>query len=73
LIAEPEKALIDSLYLSSCKKRQFSYFPEMFFPASFSFKKAWMWVEKIGNPKIRENVKKKLQGLSGAIRVDEGQ
>lgn len=63
LIAEPEKALIDTLYLSSCKKRQFRYFPEMSFPKSFSFKKAKAWAEKIGHPKIKDNVKKKLQGL----------
>lgn len=67
LIAEPEKALIDSIYLSSCKKRQFSYFPEMRFPKSFNFKKAEAWVKKIANAKIRDNVKKKLQGLLRGI------
>ena len=68
LIAEPEKALMDSLYLSSCKKRQFSYFPEMNFPESFSFKKAASWIEKIDNPKIKDSVKKKLQGLEKNVR-----
>ena len=60
LIAEPEKALIDSLYLSARKKKQFSYFPELYFPKSFSFKKANRWVEKIADPRIRSSVGKKL-------------
>jgi len=32
LIAEPEKALIDCLYLSARRKKQFGYFPELEFP-----------------------------------------
>lgn len=60
LIAEPEKALIDSLYLSTRKKKQFGYFPELYFPKSFSFKKAARWVEKIPDPRIRSSVEKKL-------------
>ncbi len=61
LIAEPEKALIDSLYLSACKKRQFGYFPELHFPETFSFKKAEGWAMKIYSPKIRSYVQKKLK------------
>lgn len=60
LIAEPEKALIDSLYLSGCKKKQFGYFPELHFPKSFSFKKAKEWAKKIPDAKIRSYVHKKL-------------
>lgn len=60
LIAEPEKALIDSLYLSTRKKKQFSYFPELYFPKSFSFKKAAKWVEKVPDSRIRSSVEKKL-------------
>lgn len=60
LIAEPEKALIDSLYLSARKKKQFGYFPELHFPASFSFKQARQWVKKIPDQKIRAHVQKKL-------------
>ena len=61
LIAEPEKALIDSFYLSTKKKKQFGYFPELYFPESFSFKKATGWVEKIYDPRIRSSVEKKLK------------
>jgi len=55
-----EKALIDSLYLSARKKKQFSYFPELYFPKSFSFKKDTRWVEKIPDPRIKSSVEKKL-------------
>ena len=60
LIAEPEKALIDSLYLSARKKRQFSYFPELYFPKSFSFKKASKWIGKIQDSRLKSSVTKKL-------------
>ena len=63
LIAEPEKALVDSLYLSSRKKKQFGYFPELHFPPEFSFKKAAKWVERIPEEKIRLYVSKKLETL----------
>ncbi len=63
LIAEPEKALVDSLYLSACRKKQFGYFPELHFPKSFRFKKAKDWVRKIPNSKIRSYVQKRLISL----------
>lgn len=63
LIAEPEKALIDSLYLSSRKKKQFGYFPELHFPPEFSFKKAAQWVKRIPQEKIRLYISKKLETL----------
>jgi len=64
LIAEPEKALIDCLYLSGCKKKQFGYFPELHFPKTFSFKKAKMWAEKIPNNKIKIYAQKRLKKIS---------
>ena len=63
LIAEPEKALIDSLYLSSRKKKQFGHFPELHFSPEFSFKKAAQWVERIPEEKIRRFVFEKLKLL----------
>ena len=60
LIAEPEKALIDCLYLSTRKKKQFGFFPELYFPQNFSFKKAEEWADIIPEQKIRSSVKKKL-------------
>ena len=63
LIAEPEKALVDSLYLSSRKKKQFGHFPELHFPPGFNFKKADQWVKRIPEEKIRLYVLKKLEAL----------
>ena len=63
LIAQPEKALVDSLYLSSRKKKQFGHFPELHFPPEFSFKKAVKWVKRIPEEKIRLNVLRKLEAL----------
>ena len=65
LIAEPEKAFIDSLYLSSRKKKQFGHFPELHFPPAFSFKKAVRWVERIPEEKIRRYVLARLHTLAG--------
>lgn len=61
LIAEPEKALVDSLYISVRKKKQFGYFPELQFPQSFSFKQARNWVKKINDTRIRKAVQGKLE------------
>jgi predicted transcriptional regulator of viral defense system len=63
LIAEPEKALVDSLYLSARRKKQFSYFPELYFPKSFSFRKAKEWVKKIPNSKISSCAQKRLDTI----------
>jgi predicted transcriptional regulator of viral defense system len=63
LIAEPEKALVDCLYISARKKNQFAHFPELRFPAIFSMKKAGSWVKEIPDAKIRSAVLKKLNAL----------
>ena len=63
LIAEPEKALVDSLYLSGRKKKQFAYFPELHFPRSFSFRKTKEWAKKIPDSKISCYVQKRLDTL----------
>ncbi len=60
LIAEMEKALVDCLYLSARKKKQFGYFPELHFPRSFSFKKVKKWTKKIPDSKISSHVQKKI-------------
>ncbi|HCJ67675.1 MAG TPA: hypothetical protein DHV62_10285 [Elusimicrobia bacterium] len=63
LIAEPEKALVDSIYLSARKKKQFLHFPELLFPKSFNFKRTKMWVERIPDRKLRQCVGKRLNEL----------
>lgn len=64
LIAEPEKALVDCLYLSARKKKQFGHFPELCFPRSFSFKKARDWAGQIPDPRIRSYVNRELEKLT---------
>lgn len=67
LIAEPEKALVDSLYLSAYKKKQFGYFPELHLPATFSIKKVRAWVNKIPSRTARTYVKKRLKDILKTI------
>lgn len=70
LIAEPEKALVDSLYLSMYKKKRFGYFPELNFPESFSFRKVKKWIEKIPNKKIRGNIYKKIELIQKREKIN---
>ena len=63
LIAEPEKALVDCLYLSAQKKKQFGHFPELSFPKSFSFKKARGWAGEIPDKRLRASVLGKLRAI----------
>jgi predicted transcriptional regulator of viral defense system len=63
LIAEPEKALVDCLYLSAYKNNRYAYFPEMNFPKSFSFKNAKKWTNKIQSRSARSYVMSKLQNI----------
>ena len=72
LIADPEKALIDALYLSARRKKQFRYFPELYFPKSFSAKKAKYWAKRIPDTKIRVYVQKRLEMImTGLPRKNE--
>lgn len=71
LIAEPEKALVDSLYLSAYKKKRFGSFPELHFPDSFSFKKAKVWVNNIPSQTTRAHVKKLLENITKHANVKE--
>lgn len=63
LVAAPEKALVDSLYLSSRRGKQFSFFPEIEFGKGFRFDEAQRWAEQIPDPRIRKYVQKRLKSL----------
>lgn len=63
LIADPEKALIDCLYLSARRGKRFGHFPELHFPRSFRFGKAREWVERIPDFRIKTCVRKRLEAL----------
>ncbi|MBU4312368.1 MAG: hypothetical protein KJ706_06600 [Candidatus Omnitrophica bacterium] len=72
LIAEPEKALVDSLYLSGRKKKQFGYFPEMHFPKVFSFAKARGWARRIPDARIRSYVQERLLRSLRSLAMTRG-
>ena len=63
LIATLEKALVDSLYLSSRRGKQFGFFPEIEFGKRFRFGEAQRWAEQIPDPRIRKYVQKHLKSL----------
>ena len=62
LVATPEKALVDSFYLSSRKGNRFGFFPEIDLGAEFSFDQAVAWAERISNDRWTRNyVLKRLE------------
>ncbi len=63
LIATPEKALVDSLYLSSRRGKQFGFFPEIEFGKEFRCHEAQRWAEQIPDPRIRKYVQERLKSL----------
>jgi predicted transcriptional regulator of viral defense system len=63
LLAEPEKALVDCLYVSAFRKQQFSHFPELRFPRSFSFKKAYSWIDAIKSRKAAVHARRRLEQI----------
>lgn len=64
LVATPEKALVDALYLSSRKGKRFRFFPEMDLGKSFSMRKAVLWARRIRSARIQNYVLTNLRRLS---------
>jgi len=67
LIASPEKALIDCLYISSRKGKRFGSFPELEIAPDFSFDRAKEWVNLIPDKRIRGYVSRKLEEIKSEI------
>jgi predicted transcriptional regulator of viral defense system len=63
LVAAPEKAFLDCLYLSGRKGNQFKHFPELDFPHSFSFTKARKWAGMIKDQRLRGFVLERLRAF----------
>lgn len=63
LIAAPEKALVDSLYLASRKGKKYASFPELHFPSHFKKKTVVAWALKIKDHRIQRSVLDKLKEL----------
>lgn len=64
LVASPEKALVDCLYVSGRKGRRFGRLPELhLYTRSFSIGRARRWVRKVGDPRLRRHVSDRLETL----------
>jgi hypothetical protein len=66
LIATAEKALVDCLYLSGRRGKSFGSFPELHLGKPFSFPRAFKWVARIPDARIRGYVSKRLKGIQDA-------
>lgn len=64
LVASPEKALVDSLYLSSRRGKHFRFFPELHIPRGFRLKEVVQWVDRVRDPLIRRHVLGRLRDLN---------
>lgn len=62
-MATPEKALIDTFYLSAARSHLFKTLPEIELSKSFNFKKATEMLKQIKSPRTRTLVETRLQRL----------
>lgn len=67
-LAEPEKALIDYLYLSPARSRLFGPLPELEFPKSFRFPKARRYIRRVPSRRTRSLVSREFERLAVAGR-----
>ena len=63
LIATPEKALVDCVYISTRKKNVYSSFPELEFPKNFSKKEVVKYIGLIKDKNSRHAVRKKMETI----------
>lgn len=57
LLATPEKAVFDAMYISVRKGRQFARFPELTLPEDFSERALAGWIERLDSPVIQKAVR----------------
>lgn len=65
LIASPEKAFVDCLYIAGRRGKRYASFPELDFPKGFSFKTARRWAQSVRYPALRKFVLEKLAEVCG--------
>lgn len=70
-IATPEKALVDTLYLSTRRGRAFRYLPELEFDRRFSWPLVDKWVSRIPYQPLRVSVKHRVTALRDNRRSEE--
>ena len=59
-LAEPEKALFDTVYVRAAAASR-AYFPELSLPPGFSRAKTKRWVKSIASPRLRTLVSRRLR------------
>lgn len=67
LLATPEKAVFDALYISARKGRQFARFPDLELTEDFSQGALTDWVERIQSGSLRRAVQKRWKELRRRI------
>lgn len=70
-IATPEKALIDTLYLSCTKSRLFAALPELEWPSRFRLREARRWIARIPAAYRRSMVERRFEELRETRRDGE--
>lgn len=69
LLATPEKAIFDSMYISVRKGRQFARFPELDLTAKFSEKALFEWIGRVGSLSIRTALENRWNRLREELKV----
>lgn len=70
LLATPEKAIFDSLYISVRKGRQFACFPELILPEGFSENELSGWLDRLEAPRIRSAVERRWRQVREQLDTD---
>lgn len=70
LLATPEKAIFDAIYISIRKGRQFASFPELTLTAEFSEDELLGWIDELGSESIRNAVENRWTQLKGQVRTE---
>lgn len=70
LLATPEKAMFDSIYISVRKGRQFARFPELLLTTDFSEENLLAWIDELDSPSIRTAVQDRWTQLKGHVRIE---
>lgn len=70
LLATPEKAIFDSIYISARKGRQFARFPELLLTTDFSEEELLAWIDELDSSSIRTAVQNRWIQLKDQIRTE---
>lgn len=70
LLAKPEKAIFDSLYISVRKGRQFARFPELVLTEDFSEHSVVEWIDRIDSRRLRSAVRNRWNALLAGIATE---